>query len=163
MAEEISQRKSRRGRLNLGCGLDTRISRINPPARVQWFDVDYPEVIKLRKNFYFSRDGYTMIASSLTDADWLAEIPNGQPAIIIAIGVLEYLTGEEVKNLLNRITGYFPQGLMAFDVMNSYAINLGIPGRAVQRVHCTNGPVEAPEEVCQFYTKTKKSDGIITF
>src|SRR5689334_8544522 len=26
--------------LNLGCGLDTRVTRINPPATVSWFDVD---------------------------------------------------------------------------------------------------------------------------
>ena len=38
--------------LNLGCGLDTRVTRIAPPSTVDWFDVDYPEVIELRKNFY---------------------------------------------------------------------------------------------------------------
>src|SRR5262249_36525489 len=38
--------------LNLGCGLDTRVTRINPPSTVNWFDVDFPEVIQMRKNFY---------------------------------------------------------------------------------------------------------------
>ncbi|WP_338452928.1 class I SAM-dependent methyltransferase [Niallia oryzisoli] len=38
--------------LNLGCGLDTRIARINPPSTVNWFDVDFPEVIQLRKSFF---------------------------------------------------------------------------------------------------------------
>lgn len=38
--------------LNLGCGLDTRIVRINPPSTIQWFDVDFPEVIDLRKSFF---------------------------------------------------------------------------------------------------------------
>ena len=37
--------------LNLGCGLDTRVNRINPSPKISWFDVDYPEVIKLRENF----------------------------------------------------------------------------------------------------------------
>jgi len=31
--------------LNLGCGLDTRINRIQPPSTVSWYDVDFPEVI----------------------------------------------------------------------------------------------------------------------
>lgn len=36
--------------LYLGCGLDTRISRISPPESINWYDVDYPDVIALRKN-----------------------------------------------------------------------------------------------------------------
>ena len=108
--------------LYLGCGLDTRVTRINPPSTVHWFDIDFPDVIQLRKNFYADQPGYQMIEASITDPTWLAEIPTGQPVIIIAEGVLEYLTGEEVKILLNRLTGYFSHGVIAFDVMNSFAI-----------------------------------------
>jgi O-methyltransferase involved in polyketide biosynthesis len=108
--------------LNLGCGLDTRVTRINPPAAARWFDIDFPDVIQLRKNFYADRPGYRMIESSITDTAWLAEIPTGQPVMIIAEGVLEYLTAEEVKTLLNRLTDYFSHGVIAFDVMNSFAI-----------------------------------------
>jgi len=111
--------------LNLGCGLDTRISRINPPSTISWFDVDFPEVIEERQNFYSNRDGYQMIASSVTASEWLEKIPKNKPVIIIADGVFEYLTEAEVKGLLNRITNYFPSGQVAFDVMNSYAIKMG--------------------------------------
>src|SRR5512138_3381705 len=38
--------------LNLGCGLDTRVMRINPAPTIRWFDIDFPDVIQLRKNFY---------------------------------------------------------------------------------------------------------------
>lgn len=31
--------------LHLGCGLDTRVYRINPGPKVRWFDVDFPSVI----------------------------------------------------------------------------------------------------------------------
>ncbi|HEJ6182035.1 TPA: class I SAM-dependent methyltransferase, partial [Pseudomonas aeruginosa] len=31
--------------LNLGCGLDSRIYRVDPPAELPWFDLDYPEVM----------------------------------------------------------------------------------------------------------------------
>jgi len=108
--------------LHLGCGLDTRVTRINPPSTVHWFDIDFPEVIQLRKNFYAEHPGYQMIESSITDPTWLAEISTGQPVMIIAEGVLEYLTGEEVKGLLNRLTDYFSHGVITFDVMNSFAI-----------------------------------------
>ena len=33
--------------LQLGCGMDSRVFRLDPPATVRWFDVDYPEVIEL--------------------------------------------------------------------------------------------------------------------
>ena len=108
--------------LNLGCGLDTRITRINPSATVNWFDVDFPDVIQLRKNFYTDRPGYRMIEASLADPAWLVKIPAEQPGLIIAEGVLEYLTAEQVKLLLNRLTDHFSKGVIAFDVMNSFAI-----------------------------------------
>ena len=55
--------------LNLGCGLDTRYVRIQPGAAVDWYDLDYPEVIELRKQFYFIQPGYHMIASSVKSPD----------------------------------------------------------------------------------------------
>jgi O-methyltransferase involved in polyketide biosynthesis len=111
--------------LYLGCGLDTRISRINPPSDVDWFDVDYPEVIKVRKTFFSDRIGYQMIETSLLDSNWLMKIPHDRPTLIVAEGVLEYLASEEVKMLLNRLTNHFLHGQMVFDVMNSFAIESG--------------------------------------
>jgi O-methyltransferase involved in polyketide biosynthesis len=108
-----------------GCGLDTRITRINPPPGISWFDVDYPEVISLRKAFYSNRNGYQMIESSVIQAGWVEKIPRNKPALIIAEGLLEYLTVAEVKTLFNRLTDHFHQGQIMFDVMNSFAINSG--------------------------------------
>jgi len=118
--------------LNLGCGLDARVYRINPPSTVSWFDVDFPEVIEERRNFYSNTGGYQMIASSITEPEWLQKIPKDRSAIMIADGVLEYLTEEQVKELLNRITSYFPRGQVAFDIMNSYAVSMG-KGRLKER------------------------------
>ncbi|MHC6180965.1 class I SAM-dependent methyltransferase [Clostridium sp. JNZ X4-2] len=111
--------------LNLGCGLDTRIARINPPSTVNWFDLDFPEVIELRKYFFTNLEGYRMISSSVTELNWLEQIQRNQPTMIIAEGILEYLSEGEVKKLLNRLTSYFPQGQIAFDVMSSFAVNSG--------------------------------------
>lgn len=111
--------------VHLGCGLDARITRVKPLSSVTWFDVDYPEVISLRKEFYSETDEYKMIASSITAQNWLEVIPSDRPAFIIAEGVLEYLSQEEAKTLLNRLTNYFSHGQIAFDVMNSYAIEAG--------------------------------------
>jgi len=111
--------------LNLGCGLDARVSRITPSSNVSWFDVDFPEVIEERRRFYSNSDGYQMIGSSVTELNWLEKIPKSRPAIVIADGVFEYLTEDEVKGLINRVTDYFPCGQIAFDVMNSFALKMG--------------------------------------
>ncbi|MDR0834993.1 MAG: class I SAM-dependent methyltransferase [Tannerella sp.] len=109
--------------VHLGCGLDARITRTQPPSSIAWFDVDYPEVIALRKRFYPETDAYKMIASSITAQNWHETIPADRPALIIAEGVFEYLSEEEVKTLLHRLTGYFQYGQIAFDVMNSVSIS----------------------------------------
>lgn len=66
-----------------------------------------------------------MIPSSVTDPNWLEKIPNNRPTMIIAEGILEYLSQDEVKMLLNRLINYFPQGQIAFDVMSSFAVHSG--------------------------------------
>lgn len=72
--------------LHLGCGLDTRIFRVDPPPWVDWFDIDYPEVIELRRKLYPSRDHYHLIASSVTEPGWLADVPRNRLAIVVAEG-----------------------------------------------------------------------------
>lgn len=111
--------------VHLGCGLDARITRVQPLSSVTWFDVDYPEVISLRKEFYSETTEYKMIASSITAQNWLETIPADRPAFVIAEGVMEYLSEEEVRTLLNRLTNYFSHGQIAFDVMSTYGIEAG--------------------------------------
>lgn len=114
--------------LNLGCGLDTRISRVDPPASICWFDVDFPEVIDLRRAFYTDSGNYTMIATSLIEQRWIDQVPSDRPAGIVAEGVLQYLEVEDVKGLLHRLTGHFPEGQVSFDCLSSFAIKSGRTG-----------------------------------
>ncbi|MER8741629.1 class I SAM-dependent methyltransferase [Mesorhizobium sp. M1004] len=79
--------------LHLGCGLDTRIFRVDPPEGVEWFDVDFPDVIALRRKLYPSRDHYHLVGSSVTDPDWLAEVPRNRPAVVVMEGLTPYLPG----------------------------------------------------------------------
>jgi O-methyltransferase involved in polyketide biosynthesis len=41
--------------VELGSGLDTRAHRCDPPTGVDWYDVDFPEVIRLREWFQIGR------------------------------------------------------------------------------------------------------------
>ncbi|MEU7858955.1 class I SAM-dependent methyltransferase [Nonomuraea sp. NPDC049141] len=103
--------------LHLGCGLDSRVLRIDPPAGVEWIDVDFPEVIDLRGRLYPERDHYRMIASSVTEPGWLESIPTGRPVLVIAEGLLMYLMGPDVRQLLVRLAERVPHGELAFDAI----------------------------------------------
>lgn len=104
--------------LHLGCGMDTRAFRLHPPATVEWFDVDQPGVIDLRRKLYHERDGYHMIGSSVTDAAWLDRIPTDRPVLVVAEGLLMYLTEREAWELLQRLTDRFRGGEMLFDTLS---------------------------------------------
>lgn len=110
--------------LHLGCGLDSRAFRIDPPPTVRWFDVDFPDVIELRRRFYPDRGGYRVIASSATDPGWLDEIPADRPALIIAEGMFPYLSGRDACALIHRLVDHFPSGQLAFDMLNSLAVRI---------------------------------------
>ena len=107
----------------VGCGMDSRVFRVDPPASVQWFDVDYPDVIDLRRQLFPDRGAaYHLIGAQLDDLRWLDEVPRDRPGLLIAEGVLHYLSETEVKALLNAVAAHFPGGQMIFDICNSFIV-----------------------------------------
>ncbi len=108
--------------LQVGCGMDSRAFRVDPPASVEWFDVDYPDVIDLRRQLFPERDAYHLIGAPLDDLRWLDELPRDRPGLLIAEGVLHYLSEAEVKALLNAVVAHFPSGQMIFDICNSMIV-----------------------------------------
>lgn len=108
--------------LQVGCGMDSRAFRVNPPDTVPWFDVDYPDVIELRRQLFPERDGYHLIGAPLADLRWLDEVPRGGPGLLIAEGVLHYLSETEVKALLNAVASHFSSGQLIFDICNSMIV-----------------------------------------
>ena len=58
--------------LQVGCGMDSRVFRVDPPAAVQWLDVDYPDVLDLRRRLFPERDGaYHQIGALVSDLHWM--------------------------------------------------------------------------------------------
>jgi methyltransferase (TIGR00027 family) len=108
--------------LQVGCGMDSRAFRVNPPAGVEWFDVDYPDVIDLRRQLFPTRDNYHMIGAPLDDLRWLDEVPRERPGLMIAEGVLHYLSETDVKALLNAVVAHFPSGQLIFDICNTMIV-----------------------------------------
>lgn len=102
--------------LHLGCGLDSRFIRVGFNKGL-WYDVDYPDVIELRRKFYAETSAYHMIESSVTEQGWLEQVPiTNNPACIVAEGLLMYLREDEVKRLFLNLRNRFPDSEVAFDV-----------------------------------------------
>ena len=100
---------------HLGCGLDTRVYRVNPPPTVDWYDIDLPDVIELRQRLFPQRVGLYTIAASVTDPGLLNGIPAALSVLVVAEGLTPYLRTAEGMAMLRRITEHFPSGEMVFD------------------------------------------------
>ncbi|MEV5572156.1 class I SAM-dependent methyltransferase [Spirillospora sp. NPDC052269] len=108
--------------LQLGCGLDSRMLRLDPRGDLRWFDLDIPLVIDLRRRLYPERGRYRLIGASVTDDGWLEQVPADRPVLIIAEGLFPYLTAAEVRRLLRRLTDHFPDGELLFDGLAPWAV-----------------------------------------
>ncbi|NJO72553.1 MAG: class I SAM-dependent methyltransferase [Leptolyngbyaceae cyanobacterium RM1_406_9] len=105
--------------VNLGAGLCTRFSRVDN-GEVRWYDVDFPEVIALRRKFFQETERHHFIAKSILDFTWMDAIqrePN-QPMMILYEGVSMYLSEAENQALLQQINTRFSPAEVLLDVMN---------------------------------------------
>ncbi len=73
--------------LHLGCGLDARVYRVNPSSAVEWYDIDLPDVIGLRRRLFPPRAGLHTISASVTDPHLLDTIPAALPVLVVAEGL----------------------------------------------------------------------------
>lgn len=108
--------------LHLGCGLDSRVVRVGASPKL-WVDVDLPDVMAVRRQFYQEGEGYRMVAASVTDPDWLEALDWGDaPALVIAEGLVMYFTDEENKALFRRLRQTFTQVDYVFDSYSRSAV-----------------------------------------
>lgn len=108
--------------IHLGCGLDSRILRIN--SSLLWYDVDFPSVIEERKKYYYETDTYKMISCDVRDNKWLNEVTKKEKAIIVLEGISMYLTNEELKDLLSNISNSFNKVVLMMDCYSLLAAKL---------------------------------------
>lgn len=104
--------------INIGCGLDTRFFRLDN-NKIRWYELDLPEPIRIRKQFFNETKRYKMIAKSVFDYSWIDEVKvhNNEPILIISEGILMYFTEEEIKKLMNKLAVSFSNAEMLLEVM----------------------------------------------
>jgi len=85
--------------VHIGCGLDTRFERVcseQPDnGRVEWYDLDLPEVIALRRKHLGDEGGrYHLLACSVLEDAWLnaVSVHSQRPFLFLAETVFERKT-----------------------------------------------------------------------
>lgn len=97
--------------LHLACGLDARVFRVDPGLDVDWIDIDFPQVIQLRRDLLPQRLGrYRTLATNVMEPDWIEKLDNQRPVLVIAEGLFPYLDEYRARELMRRLIERFPQG-----------------------------------------------------
>ena len=111
--------------VSVGCGLDTRFSRIDN-GTIRWYNLDFPEVIAQRERFFTPNDREINIAKSALDPTWPNDVKtNGKKLLIISEGMMMYLKEEEVKEFLQILTNGFDRFEAQFDLLYKGMVNKG--------------------------------------
>jgi O-methyltransferase involved in polyketide biosynthesis len=137
--------------LHLGCGLDSRYYRLDPGPGVEWYDVDYPDVAALRRQLFPAREHCHIVAASVTNPGWLADVPADRPTLMIGEGLTMYLTEEDGVALFRRVVEHAPSvGWLQFDAFSRFGIKLQWTNAVVKRSGATlYWGVDGPDEIIE--------------
>jgi O-methyltransferase involved in polyketide biosynthesis len=134
--------------VHLGCGLDSRVFRVDPGPHVEWYDIDYPGVIALREKIYPTRPRYHLMGTSATDPSWLDRVPADRPVLLLAEGISMYLKEHEGVALLRRVVERFSAGELQIDFFNWLAIRSQKTQTLVRRSGSTlHWAVNSPQDI----------------
>lgn len=110
--------------VHIGCGLDARFERVDN-GRVEWYDLDLPPVIDLRRKFIGSEgERNHFLAYSMFDGVWLdvASIHRQRPFLFLIEGVLMYFEEAQVKSLVLMLRDHFPGAELVFDAFSPFFV-----------------------------------------
>lgn len=100
--------------VNLACGLDTRCDRVGGYSR--WYNLDLPEVIRVRNRLLPESGKICTIAASAMD-DWGGAVAENR-ALILIEGLTMYLSEADVKRIFSIIAGRFESATVMVETMN---------------------------------------------
>jgi O-methyltransferase involved in polyketide biosynthesis len=119
--KEFIEKHPRGTVVNIGCGLDTTYERIDN-GTLEWFDLDLPDVIQLRKQYIAESERRHFLAYSVFNRSWFDQIIHKNQCLFLIAGVLYYFTEEEIKGLFQDFISTFPRLEIVFD----YASLIGV-------------------------------------
>jgi O-methyltransferase involved in polyketide biosynthesis len=109
--------------VNIGCGLDTSYERIND-STIKWYDLDLPDVIKLRKNFLKETDKRKFISSSFLDTSWFEDIEISDKVLFISTGVFVYFEEIQIRDFITKVADRYRDSELFFDVTSPKGLEI---------------------------------------
>ena len=109
--------------VNLGCGLDNT-GRNCDNGKCKIYNLDFPDVIKVRNELLPPEDREENIACNLNDVEWFDKIDKSNGVIFFASGVFYYFLDEEVKSLIVKMSNYFNDSVLVFDAAGKMTVKL---------------------------------------
>ena len=109
--------------VNLGCGLDDTFTKVNN-GQCKGYNIDFPDVIKVRNDLLPAGERETNIACDLNDYTWMDRIDASNGAAFFAAGVFYYFKTEDVKKLIQAMAERFPGSVLVFDSCNKRGAGL---------------------------------------
>ncbi len=109
--------------VNLGCGLDDTFSKVDN-GQCKGYNIDLPDVIKVRDELLPAADREQNIAFDLNDHAWMDKIDAADGAVFFAAGVFYYFRRADVKKLFCAMAERFPGAVLAFDSCNERGAKL---------------------------------------
>jgi methyltransferase (TIGR00027 family) len=115
--------------VHIGCGLDARFERVDN-GRVEWYDLDLPEVIELRRELLGGEGArYHLLACSVLDKAWLNAVSANSPSVrrqrpflFLVEGVLMYFEETQVRSLVLTLKEHFPGAELVFDAFSPFFV-----------------------------------------
>ena len=104
--------------VNLGCGLDDTFRKCDN-GTCRGYNIDLPDVIKVRNELLPAGERETNLACDLNDFSWFDRIDASGGAVFFASGVFYYFKTEAVKKLFSAMAERFPGAALAFDTCNA--------------------------------------------
>lgn len=143
--------------LHMGCGLDSRCERAGKRGGI-WYDLDFPEVMEVRKRWFRESEGYKMLPGNVLDLGWKEAIPAGGTAIVVMEGLSMYLKPEELESLLKALKGHFDRVKILMDCYSVFAAKASryknpINSVGVTQVYGMDDPVAFAERTGYKYLK----------
>ena len=109
--------------VNLGCGLDNT-GRSCDNGRCRIYNLDFPDVIRVCDELLPAGEREENIPCDLNDTAWFDKIDASGGAVFFAAGMFYYFLKEQVKALVQKMAGAFPDGVLVFDAANEKAVKL---------------------------------------
>ncbi len=123
MAKAFIQKHPGATIVNIGCGLDTTFSRIDN-GKILFYELDLPDVILLRKNFYQDSERHISIASSFLETGWFKKIIVRDGLLFLAGGVLMYFEEEQIKEFFIAVANHFGTCDFYFDALSPACVKM---------------------------------------